>query len=159
MKTLVLGIGNPILGDDGVGVHVAQDLAKKIRDKNVDIKDVNFDGLNLLELIVGYDKLIIIDAIMTEDGKAGEIYRTKPEEVCEPVYSAISTHHFNLASTIEIGKRLFPKEIPKEVTIFAVGTRQVTKVTEEMTEEVEKAVPKIVSLVLEEINSTSVGSL
>ena len=81
MKTLVLGIGNPILGDDGVGFHIAQELAKEIKDENIDVKDTSAGGLNLLELIAGYDKLILIDAIMTENGEAGEIYQLKPEEI------------------------------------------------------------------------------
>ena len=153
MKTLILGIGNSVLGDDGVGVHVVQELAKKIRDENVDIKDVSFDGLNLLELIVGYDKLIVIDAIMSEGGKVGEIYRLKPEKACEPAHLSTSPHHFNLAGTLEMGKRLFPREMPKEVTAFAVGTQEVTRVTEEMTEEVKQAIPRVVSLVLEQIAS------
>ena len=153
MKTLILGIGNPILGDDGVGVHVTQELAGKIRDKNVDIKDVSFDGLNLLELIMGYDKLIVVDAIMTERGEVGKIYRLKPEEVCKPAHSAISPHHFNLVSTIDLGKRLSPKEMLKEVTVFAVGIQEVVQVTEQMTGEVKEAIPKVVALVLEELSS------
>jgi len=157
MKTLVLGIGNPILGDDGIGFHIAQELAEKIKDENIEVKATTVNGLNLLELIAGYDKLIVIDAIMTEDGKAGEIYKLKPEGIGEPACSTISTHHLNLANTIELGKRIFPEEMPEEVTIFAVGTQQVAKVTEEMTEKVREAIPKIVSLVLEEISSTSVA--
>ena len=154
MKTLVLGIGNSILGDDGIGVHVARELAGKISDKNIDVRDVSIDGLNLLELVLGYDKLVVIDAIMTEDGKVGEIYRLKPEKICDPARSAISPHHFNLATTLEIGKRLFPKEMPEEATVFAVSTREASKVTEEMTPKVKESIPKVVNLVLEEINST-----
>ena len=86
MRTLVLGIGNPILGDDGIGFHIAQELAKEIKDENIDVKDTSEDGLNLLELIVGYDKLIIIDAIMTEDEEVGGIYRLKPEDTGESVH-------------------------------------------------------------------------
>lgn len=157
MKTLILGIGNPILGDDGVGFHIAQELAEKIKDENIEVKDTTVNGLNLLELIAGYDKLIVIDAIMTEDGKAGEIYKLKPEIIGEPACSTISAHHLNLANTIELGKRLFPQEMPEEVTVFAVGTQKVAQVTEEMTEAVKEAIPKIVSLVLEEISSTSVA--
>jgi len=155
VKTLVLGIGNSLLGDDGAGVHVAQDLAKKIRDKNVDVKDVSFDGLNLLELIVGYDRLIVIDAIMTEGGEVGEIYRLKPEKMHELAHLAASPHHFNLAGTLELGEKLFPEEMPKEVTVFAVGTQEVAQVTEEVTCKVKEAIPKVVALVLEEIDSAS----
>ena len=49
MKTLILGIGNPLLGDDGVGFHVAQELAKETANENIDIKAASIDSLNLLE--------------------------------------------------------------------------------------------------------------
>ena len=152
MRTLVLGIGNPILGDDGIGFHIAQELAKEIKDENIGVKDTSVNGLNLLELIVGYDKLIVIDAIMTEEAKAGEIYRLKPRSSSETAWSTISLHHLNLATTIEIGKRLFPQEIPGEVIIFAVGAQEVTEVTEEMTARVKEAIPRVINLVLEELS-------
>ena len=153
MKTLVLGIGNPILGDDGVGFHVAQAVAREVKSDNIDVKDTSVDGLNLLEIIIGYDRLIAIDAIMADEGEVGEIYRLNPENIGDPSRSAISPHHFNLATTIEIGRKLFPEEMPKEVAIFAVGTQEVTEVTTEMTEKVKEAIPEVVSLVLEEVNA------
>ena len=152
MKTLVLGIGNSILGDDGVGVRVAQELAGKIKNDNIDVRDVGIDGLNLLDLILGYDKLIVIDAVLTEREKVGEVYRFKPENVYDPSRSAISPHHFNLSTTIEIGKKLFPGRMPEEVIAFAVGTEEATMVTEEMTGRVKDALPIVVNLVLEELN-------
>ena len=152
MKTLVLGIGNSILGDDGVGVRAAQELAGRIKDENIDVRDVSIDGLNLLELILGYDKLVVIDAVLTEREKVGEVYRFKPENVYDPSRSAISPHHFNLATTIEIGKRLFPEKMPGEVIAFAVGTEEATMVTEEMTDSVKNAIPIVVNLILKELN-------
>jgi hydrogenase maturation protease len=153
MRILLLGIGNPILGDDGVGVRVAQELARKIKDESIEIKDTSADSLNLLELIVGYDKLVIIDAIMTDAKKAGRIYRLKPENLCHPSHPTASPHHLNLATTIEIGRMLFPEEMPQEVAIFAIGTQQVTEVTEEMTAKVKQAIPKVVDLILKEVNA------
>ena len=85
MKTLILGIGNPLLGDDGIGFHIAQELARQIQDENTDVKDTSVDGLNLLELITGYDRVIIIDAIMTEGGEVGEIYKLRPEDLAHTV--------------------------------------------------------------------------
>jgi len=152
VRTLVLGIGNTILGDDGIGVHVVQGLAKEINDENIDVMDTSIDGLNLLEIIAGYDKLIVVDAIMTEEAKAGEIYRLKPRSNSETAWSTISLHYLNLATTIEIGKRLFPQEIPGEVIIFAVGAQEVTEVTEEMTARVKEAIPRVINLVLEELS-------
>jgi hydrogenase maturation protease len=153
MRTLVLGIGNSILGDDGVGVRVAQAVASKIKDDSIDVMDVNVDGLNLFDFILGYDRLVVIDAIVTEDGEIGEIYRLKPEQICSPSGSAISPHHYTLASTIEIGNRLFPREIPQDVVVFAINTEDASLITEEMSPKVREAVPKAVNLVLEEVGS------
>lgn len=152
MKTLIMGIGNSLLGDDGIGVHIARRLSRLVKDENVDIVDTNMGGLNLLDFILGYDKLIIIDAIMTDQDQVGEIYRLGQEKIGEPVYTATSPHHFNLPATIEIGRRLFPDEMPKEVVVYAVGTRDVAQITEEITDEVKKAIPDALSLVLAEID-------
>ncbi|MFC1957165.1 hydrogenase maturation protease [Chloroflexota bacterium] len=157
MKTMIIGIGNSLLGDDGVGVHIARRLSRLIKDENVDVVDANMGSLNLLDFILGYDKLIIIDAIMTKQNRIGEIYRLGQEKISEPVYTAAtSPHHFNLPATIEIGRRLFPSEMPKEVVIYAVGAQDVAQVSEEITDEVKKAIPGVISLVLEEINHNTV---
>jgi hydrogenase maturation protease len=152
MKTLIMGIGNSLLGDDGIGVHIARRLSRLIKDENVDVIDANMGGLNLLDFILGYDKLIIIDAIMTNQNQVGEIYRLGQKKIGEPIYAATPPHHFNLPATIEIGRRLFPNEMPKEMVVYAVGTQDVAHITEEMTDRVKKAIPGVISLVLEEIN-------
>ena len=155
MKTLVLGIGNTILGDDGVGIYAAQELAGRLDDENVTIKDVGVDGLNLLEHILGYDRLVVIDAIVTEGGRPGNIYRLRPEAIRESAGGGLSPHHFNLATTLEIGNRLFPDEMPQEVTIFAVEAKEVKDITEEMTEPVRKALPRVVEMVFVELTATA----
>jgi len=153
VRTLVLGIGNPILGDDGVGFHIAQELAREIKDENIDVKDTSIDGLNLLELIVSYDNVIIIDAIMTEDGEVGEIYRLGPENFVKTVHPTTSLHNVNLATAIEIGKKFLAGQMPAKIVVFAINIQEVTKVTEEMTGKVREAIPRAVNLVLEELDS------
>ena len=151
MRTLVLGIGNPILGDDGVGFHIVQQLAKEIKDENIDVKDTSIDGLNLLELIVGYNKVIIVDAIMTEDGEVGGIYRLRPENFVKTVHPTTSPHNPNLATAIEIGKKFLAEQMPGEIVVFAVNIQEVIEFTEEMTRQVREAIPRAVNLVLEEM--------
>ena len=151
MRTLILGIGNPIMGDDGVGFHIAQELANEIKDENIDVKDTGIDGLNLLELIVGYDKVIIIDAIMTDDGETGEIYKLRPENFVRTVHPSSSLHNINLATAVEIGKNFLAEQAPEEIVVFAVNIQEVTGFTEEMTRQVREAIPKTVNLILEEL--------
>ena len=156
MRTLILGIGNPILGDDGVGFHIARELARKIKDENIDIKDTSAYGLNLLELIVGYDKVIFIDAIMVLDGQIGEIYKLRPENLADTVQVATSMHQANLATTLEIGRKILAEQMPKEIVVFAVGIQEVTKITEEMTVKVKEAIPEVVNLILAELDTNTV---
>ncbi len=151
MKTLVLGIGNPILGDDGVGVHVAQELAELIEDDAITVEDASTSGLNLLDIIPGYDKVIIIDAIMTEEGELGEIYRLRPEDFFKSVHLTTSMHDANLPTVIEMGNKLIPEEMPHEIVIFAIKVEEIDKFTEEMTVKVKEAVPKVLNIVLEEL--------
>ena len=152
MRTLVLGIGNTILGDDGIGVHVARELARRIDDENIDIKDTSIDSLNLLDWFIGYDRMIVIDAIITEDEKVGEIYRLQPENIRCPSSPFVSPHHANLTSTLEMGKSLFPSEMPEEIIVYAITTHEAFEVTEEMTEKVKKSIPEVVTLILNDIN-------
>ena len=152
MKTLVLGIGNPLLGDDGVGIHAARELAERNTRNDVTVMDIGTDGLNLLEVMMGYDRLIVIDAIVTEQADIGRVYCLRPEQLYEPSGFSVSPHHFNLATTLAIGRRLFPGEIPEDVIVFAVDTLEATEITEEMTDKVKAAVPLVVSRVLESLN-------
>ena len=75
MKTVVLGVGNPILRDDGVGIHVVNQLKKYVSDPNVTIDEAQTGGMNLLDMIRGYDKAILIDAVKMDDERNGEVKR------------------------------------------------------------------------------------
>ena len=151
MKTLILGIGNTLLGDDGVGVYVARELSEKITDDDVDILNTAIDGLNLLDVIRDYDRLIVIDAILDEIAEYGTIFRLTRDKLLPPSQSGAASHNLNLATTLHIGNKIFPGEIPGEVVIFAVVSQNVDYVTEEMTRTVKQAVPKVVDLVLKEL--------
>ena len=153
MKTLVLGIGNPILGDDGVGFHVIQGLLQHVGNgtANIDIREASIGGLSVLDVIVGYDKVVLVDAIKTDCGKAGQVYKLRPEDFTSTVHLTTSAHDTNLATAIKIGNEFAREQMPKEIVIFAIEVEEVTKFTEDMTEKVRKAVPEVVNLVLWEI--------
>jgi len=151
LKTIVLGIGNTLLGDDGVGVYAARELAEKISDENVTVMDTAIDGLNLLDVIRNYERLIVIDAILDERAETGTIFRLTQDQIPPPSLSGASSHNLNLATTLNIGNRIFPGELPGEVVVFAVASQNVDYVTEEMTANVKKALPQVVELVINEL--------
>jgi hydrogenase maturation protease len=152
LKTLVLGLGNPILCDDSAGYQVAMSLKEKLDMPGVDIKEAGLAGLDFLDLITGYDRVIVIDAIQTEKGKPGNIYRFGPDSLTLTRHSS-TTHNINIATAIELGKKLKLK-LPKEITIFAIEVEDVSTFTEECTPVVKKAVPHCVTMVMRELQNT-----
>jgi len=149
MKTLVLGMGNPILSDDGAGLRVVQEIGRKVDDSQITVRETSEAGLSLLDSIIGYDKVIIIDAIQTKEGKAGQIYRMGLQDFSSAKHFS-SPHQINLATALELGKML-DLAMPQEITIFAVEAKDVSNFSERCTPEVERAIPEAVKMVLEEL--------
>jgi len=149
MKTLVLGLGNLILSDDGAGIRVAQEVGKQLNDPQITVSETSAAGLSLLDSIVGYDKVIIIDAIQTKKGQAGQIYRMKSEDFSFAKHFS-SPHQTNLVTALELGKML-GLAMPQKITIFAVEAKDIASFSEKCTPEVERAIPEAVKMVLEEL--------
>lgn len=145
-----MGLGNPLRCDDGVGNRVAQLLEKEIDNAEVTVVETNVDGLGLLDLVSGYERVIIVDAIQTEKGKAGQVYRLSLPDLSPPHYFS-GTHSIDLVSALELGTKL-GLVLPREVIIFAVEVADVTSFSEECTHEVEEAIPEVVRLVLGELS-------
>ena len=149
MKTLVLGLGNPILSDDGVGIRVAHEVSNQLNNPRVTVAETSAAGLSLLDSIVGYDKVIIIDAIQTKEGQVGQIYRMGSEDFSLTKHLS-SPHQINLVTALELGKML-DLAMPQKISIFAVEARDITTFSEECTPEVEQVIPEVVRMVLEEL--------
>jgi len=149
MKTLILGIGNPILSDDAVGCRVAQELEMRLRGRSeITVKETSLSGLSLLEEMAGYEKLIIIDAIQTKGGSPGSVYKLAPEDF--KIGHMAIIHDLGLFSALELGRKL-GMDMPREVVIFAIEAKDMETFSEECTLEVKKAIPKAVETVMEEV--------
>jgi hydrogenase maturation protease len=149
-RTLVLGLGNPILSDDGVGCHVALSIKEKLKGPDIDVMEASIAGLDFLDLLARYDRTIIIDAIQTRDGTPGQIYQLEPEMLSNTCHAS-TPHDVNFATAIELGKQL-GLPLPPQITIFAVEVRDVTSFGEACTPEVAAAIPECVKMVLHEIS-------
>jgi hydrogenase maturation protease len=153
VKTLVLGIGNDILGDDGVGIHIARAVARRVKRRKitgVTVEETGAAGLSLLERIKGYQRLIIADALLTENTEVGKIHRLMLKGLAQ-TNDSFTPHDAALRTTLEIGNSLFPGEMPADVVIYGVQTHNVEIVTGEMTKAVKTAVPVVVKMIMAEI--------
>ena len=157
MKTIILGLGNPILSDDGVGNRITQELESRLSKQDVSVMETSMSGLSLLDLLVGYDRAIIIDAIQTVEGKTGQIYRLTPD-VFNSTRHASSPHDVNFATALELGNRL-GMAMPKQIVIFAIQVADTSTFSEECTPEVKQAVPTCIEMIIEELNGNHHASL
>ena len=150
MKTLILGLGNPILSDDSVGLRVARELEGRFNQSDVTVLETSVAGLDFLDLLVGYDRAIIIDAIQTGGGKVGQVYQFEPGDF-DATRHASTPHDVNFATAIELGNRL-GLDLPRKITIFAIEVQDVVCYSEECTPEVMAAIPVCVAKIIEELN-------
>ena len=146
MNTLILGIGNPILADDGVGIKIARKL--KEGNPQSEVAETSESGLALLDLIQGYDKVIIIDSIKTEQGKPGEVYKLDLEDL-KPAMDFTSSHGISIATALELG-RMMGYKMPSCVSLYAVEIKDNVTFSENCTQEVEKRVPLITKQIMGE---------
>ena len=150
MKTIILGVGNKILGDDGVGIHVVDELKKHIDNKQITIDTATTGGMNLLELMLGYDKAIIIDAVKTENGKKGDVKKI-PFTESSTVHS-FNPHNLSLLEAVEMVKKLGETRIPNEIIIIGVLLDELPlEFKDKLSPKIAAAVPKAVELTLKEI--------
>ena len=155
-RTLVVGLGNPILTDDGVGVLVGQQVELGLGILNLDnvsVTEASVGGLRLMELMVGYDRVILIDAIISSNGaKPGTIHTMTLDNLRDisPTQHSTCAHDTSLITALELGKQM-ELSLPDEVTIFAVEVANVCDFSEHPTPAVAEAVPKVTELVLNEL--------
>lgn len=152
--TLVIGLGNPILGDDGIGWRVVQ-AAQAASPQPAGISSMTFEyssagGLGLMELMVGYQKVIIADAIVRKSGEIGAVLSV-PFTALTPAH-ANSSHDATLSAALETGRKMgWP--LPAEIWIVGVEIEPSYTFSEILSPAVADAVPEAAKLILARLES------
>lgn len=150
MKTLIIGLGNTILRDDGVGIRVVEKIRQLVNGKKgIEVIELSVGGLRLMETMSGYDRVFIIDAVMTGQAVPGSVYNLNIDDLGMSLHTA-STHDTNLVSALKSGRRIGIK-LPSEITIWGIEASDVNTFGEDMTEAVESAIPLVVERVIKEL--------
>jgi len=151
LNTLVLGLGNPILTDDGIGVYVVRAVAARWSGEGVEFQEACVGGLRLLEVIVGYDRLILVDAILTPDGAPGQIHRLSTDDLRKSLHAG-STHDLSFQGALAWGRQIGMALPPDDaITIIAVEAEDVLTFGEALTPALTAALPDAAEAVLAEL--------
>ncbi len=145
MKSIVLGIGNSILGDDGVGFRVIEALESAPPPGDITLTACDVSGLAILDLIVNYDQAVLVDAIQTVGGVPGTIYRLELDDFNTTRHTT-SPHDMDLPSALDLGRKLNLK-IPDRISIVAIEIPDAYVFSHSLTSPIQAAVPEAVRIV------------
>jgi hydrogenase maturation protease len=144
-RTLVMGVGNPILRDDGVGIHAVRELKKTLT--GVDFMEESLSGLELIEQFRGYERVVIIDAVKTQGGVPGEMYHLTPDDM--PTLHGLSPHDADFRTAIEYGKKFMG--VMPVIEIYGIEVENVTEYGETLTAEVERSLPGLIERIKDKL--------
>lgn len=148
MKILVLGIGNIILRDDGIGPAVIRELHRFGLPQDVCLETTNLSGIALLDLTAGYDTLILVDAIKSGK-KPGQMTWAQTNDFKVPD-TIPSQHKMDIFHMLEIGRQM-GINVPNKVSIMAIEAEDVTSFGEYLTPEVARVIPAAAAKIAEQI--------
>ena len=150
MKTLIIGLGNPILTDDGAGIYAARMVEHVLPPgADIDIVELAVGGLDLMETMIGYERVIIIDALWAPNGEVGQIVQFDAGDLPDTMNSA-SAHDADLPLSLRVGREI-GVDLPTDENIQIVGirARKVLDFGKEPTSPVTAALPEAVNRVLD----------
>ena len=150
MKTIIIGLGNPILGDDGVGWKVVETLrTNAYLSPHPVLETASLGGLSLMERMVGYQRAILVDSMETGQSPEGSVNVFPLEALTNPSASHSSAaHDTSLLTALEVGRKM-KMQVPDAVTVVAIEAKNVYDFSEELSPAVAEAVPLAVQSVIQ----------
>ncbi len=145
LKTLIIGIGNPLCSDDITGIKAANMLYKRVKDiANVSFYEAVGRRFDLLVTIIDYEKVIIIDSIQTQNGKIGQLYQIDYQNL--PTTINPYFHSMGIFDQIKVGREmnLF---LPDKISIYGIEVRDPFTFGEHLTEGLEEAIVEAVDII------------
>ncbi len=149
MRTVLIGVGNPVLSDDSVGLKIAAELGARLRG-NPDVATVQVccGGLRLMEAMVGYDRAVVVDAMLS-GCPAGTVHRFAEADL-PPSRWIHSMHDGTLRSALALG-RTAGLPLPSDIRFWAIEAADVETFGETLTPAVEQSASQVVSEILKEV--------
>jgi hydrogenase maturation protease len=144
---LILGLGNILLGDEGVGVRVIEQLLTRPLPDEIEVIDGGTAGYELINFFEGKEKVIIVDAVKTND-TPGSVYKMDLSVVQEDETVQLSLHQIGLKNVFKMASLM---DLNPEVTLVGIVPKNYQDYNIGLSDEVEKAIPLAIETVLKEI--------
>jgi len=151
---MVLGVGNLLFTDEGVGIHAVKTLLERYEfSQNVSIEDGGVLGINLLGIISEADDLIVVDAIRN-GGAPGTLYRLEGDDIPKRILAKNSLHQVDLLEALTLCQAL--DKVP-ETVIVGVEPEDIETLSLELTPPVQEKMDDLIAMVLKELDRLGAG--
>lgn len=151
--TVIIGMGNPLLSDDGVGIVVAQAVAVEIGAGLLTVTELHTGGIRLMEAMAGFDRAVVVDAMQT-GGNPGTVCRFDPERFIT-TRNCYSSHDTDFATAFKMGE-LLGIELPDQVSFWGIEASECSLFSQQLTPPVAAAVPDAVRMIVAELRGGGV---
>jgi len=156
VRTRIIGLGNTILRDDGVGIHAVRELRARIPKSRLqgeaEIIESEVAGFALMELMSGADRVILVDAIQFHDLQPGTVVQIDPGDLRTSLRLR-SVHEIDLPTVLALGRRL-GLAMPEEILVFGIQAEDALSFGETLTPPAARGMAEAVELVLHRIFET-----
>ncbi len=151
MKIALIGLGNPIVGDDAIGIKVVDHIRDtfSLPDHVEIVGDVSLAGIGLVEEFRGYDKIILVDSIQTGNHPKGTVVHLKQEDYATALHIS-DYHNMDFFTALEFCNQVYD-DIPKDITIIGIEIISVTEFSDELSTELSIKFEEIVNEVYKKI--------
>lgn len=147
LKTIIIGLGNPVLSDDGVGVEIVRLVQQEMAsEEGYCFAEGALGGLKLMERLVGFDHAVIVDAFITGRHQAGSVISCELAELPGALHTW-SSHDTTLTVAMELG-RAIGLVLPTSIRIWGIEVSNVDTFGERFSQDVETAIPEVVRKVV-----------
>ncbi len=148
-KTLVVGVGSSILKDSGVGLEVAREVSRRISRPDVHVIETNAGGLSVVDKINGYERVIIVDGMKSDDGKPGSVSRLSPED-CGATTHLSTPHTLDFATALAVAEK-YGYDVPESIEILGIEVEDSTSFQEGCTPVVREAALRVAAEIVERL--------
>jgi hydrogenase maturation protease len=165
---LIIGLGNPILGDDGIGWRVVEALDNQMKtsihqkaarpgmDEPADWPEIEIDylslgGLSLMERLVGYDRVIIVDALTTGNATPGTVMQLKLDDLPDQALGHLcSAHDTSLQNALKVGKMMGAR-VPEDIMVVGIEINPIYDFSDNLSPMIGESIPEAVQIIMENL--------
>lgn len=152
-QVAVMGFGNPVRSDDGIGMYVIEEIKKKIGENgSVSIFDMGTSGFEVLFEIKGHEKIILVDAVINTDEPVGSLFKVPANEVMRAPQDdpLVFLHGMKWDQALSYAKKILQDDYPDDILVYLIAIEN-TKLEVELSDKVKAAGDEVVDLILEEL--------